>query len=403
LTPPFLPPLSPAPSPPLPPSAPPPLPPMMPRVLGGVSSVTDLLALVMVLLPILATFLGTIRSKVRPREKWSTCLMAANQIVSQIYYYRLRTDKYDVNKPSGGEEGEEDVSPKKKQALARLDFVNTAADIYSNAISTEVSKGGALKMDKVAKLQHQREGDRNKFQTILHRHVTEYLYGKKMAKTSHEKPKGSAVKPTDGPLAGGKANPKKVLTQKEMAKRLAERKKATEKMMEGGKAEPEHEPSSDLADDLVSQMDIESYIDCRVRPLTDRCERRAPTVSRRFNLLEALALIANTSGAVLAIMGFADWVAITVAIASVAMALNDYFYVPAQLAATNRAVQDLHNLIVWWDSLSLVQRKTPAVKLRCANTVENAVLALCAAQTAVSPALPNQEAEADDEEEDKKK
>ena len=157
---------------------------------------------------------------------------------------------------------------------------------------------------------------------------------------------------------------------------------------------------SDFVDDLVSQMDIETYIDCRVRPITDTIEKRAPTMSRRFNALEGLGLIANTSGAVLAIIELADWVAITVAIASVSMALNDYFYIPSQLAATNRAVQDLHNLLVWWDSLSLVQRKTRAVKLRCASTVEGAVLALCASRTAVSPALPNEQVE--DEEEEKK-
>ena len=154
-------------------------------------------------------------------------------------------------------------------------------------------------------------------------------------------------------------------------------------------------------------------------------------------MLEGLGLVFNTAGAVLAIIGYADFIAITVSAAAVMMALNDYFYIPAQLSETNRALSDLHNLITTWDSLSLVQvvpaarhamgsalycafsapyampspmtssrvpyvslpaqRKTRGVKQVAAQTCEGAVLALCQSRTAVSSALPNQDAGADEE------
>lgn len=66
----------------------------------------------------------------------------------------------------------------------------------------------------------------------------------------------------------------------------------------------------------------------------------------------------------LAVLDFAQWIAITVAVASVAMALQDYFYIPSQLGVSNTAIKDIHNLLNWWDSLSLVQRKTRKVKER---------------------------------------
>ena len=50
----------------------------------------------------------------------------------------------------------------------------------------------------------------------------------------------------------------------------------------------------------------------------------------------------------------------------------------------------MHNLLSFWDSLSLVQRKTRAVKQRCVDTVEGQMLAIIAAQTAQSPALPGE-------------
>jgi len=164
------------------------------------------------------------------------------------------------------------------------------------------------------------------------------------------------------------------------------------------KEEEEEGGESPFHDDLVSQMDIETYIECRVRPIVNKLELRAPVMSKRFNACEALSLCANTAGAVLAIQGKPDWVAITVSIASMAMALVDYFYIPSQLGATNSALKESHNIIGWWDSLSLVQRKTRAVKARCATTIEGGVLALCAARTAVSPALPSEAVQEDDDE-----
>jgi hypothetical protein len=79
------------------------------------------LGYIMILAPILATFVGTIRTKMRPREKWSTCLMASNQIVDQIYRYRLRTAPYDTSKNPPTKEGEEpvEVSPKMREMNAR--------------------------------------------------------------------------------------------------------------------------------------------------------------------------------------------------------------------------------------------------------------------------------------------
>ena len=151
-------------------------------------------------------------------------------------------------------------------------------------------------------------------------------------------------------------------------------------------------------DDLVSQMAIETYIACRVRPLTSYLEKRALLMSRRNQFLEFAVIVTNTSGAVLAVLSLADWIACTVAISSQCMALIDYFYIPAQLAATNKALEDCHNLLSFWDSLSLVQRKTRAVKKQCCLTVEGAMLDLCSSRTAVSSALPSDQPREEPEE-----
>ena len=162
--------------------------------------------------------------------------------------------------------------------------------------------------------------------------------------------------------------------------------------------EPQGGGDSDMIDDLVSQIPIETYIACRVRPLTVYLEKRAIVMSKRNQMLEFAVVSLQTAGSVLAVIGQADWIVLTVAVSSQCMALIDYFYIPSQLSATNSALEKAHNLLSWWDSLSLVQRKTPKVKLTVSETVENAVLALIAAQTGVSPALPNEQAGEEEEE-----
>ena len=50
-----------------------------------------------------------------------------------------------------------------------------------------------------------------------------------------------------------------------------------------------------------SQLDLETYVECRVRPLANTIERRAPSISRRQQIAEIGSLLANTTGAVLGV------------------------------------------------------------------------------------------------------
>jgi len=162
---------------------------------------------------------------------------------------------------------------------------------------------------------------------------------------------------------------------------------------------PDPNASRAPPDDLVSPMMVETYIDFRVRPYVDYLERRAPVMANRYRALEFGGMLSNTAGAVLAVMGMADFIPITVATAALCMAVGDYFYVPSQLGAANGALEECHNLLNWWDSLSLVQLKTRQTKLKACQTMEGAALNLIASRTAMSPALPGEGGGEEEEEE----
>lgn len=396
------------------------------------------LGYIVILAPFLATIVSTIRIRMRPREKWATCLMAANQIVDQIYRYRLRTDPYDTSKNPPSKDGDEPIviPPKQREINARKEFIDTCTKIYSAAISAEVAKNGALKMGTMAMLETSTNSDERKlFQMMLKDHVEGKLLGKKISKlrgapAMKTRPAKYAIVPASDELMKnaldlktsqtGKASKKakKGIIQKQAdaldamvsgkiedaldkVNEIAD--KAVEAVTEatgGGVEESDDDVDDTLGvkksggkDDYMSQMSIESYVEARLRPYTAFLERRARILARQALIFEHVSMFANTSSAVMAVLGLASYVAISVAISSVALALLDYFYMLAQLGYTNRALEEAHNALLYWDSLSLVQRKKVSVKRKMANLMEGNVLALCSIRTGISAELPN---EADD-------
>jgi len=382
------------------------------------------------MLPLLAALVSTVRARLRPREKWGTCLMAASQIVDQIYKYRLRTDKYDTQAaPPPDKDGNiPEISPKMRETNARQMFVETVGQIYSGAISTEVSKGGALKMSNAVKLQTQNDEGRQQFESYLQGHIKNKLHAgneefkgaaaaslskgqKKAQKEAQKQAKAMAASAATGALAkkggmlgkllGGKSNKIAAAMAAQATDMMDEEVKAgAQGVGVGGAADAEDDTGGgmDEVDDMVSQMAVETYVACRVRSIADYLEKRAVVMSKRNQTLEFAIVAINTGSSVLSVVGYADYISISTAIASQCMALLDYFYIPSQLVTTNKALENCHNLLTWWDSLSLVQRKTRAVKKQCCLTVEGALLEMVGARTTVSTALPGEQGDAPEEE-----
>ena len=61
---------------------------------AGVGGLGDFYGLILVLFPIMASLIGMIRGKIRPREKWSTCLMAAHQVPACPLHMALNSNAW---------------------------------------------------------------------------------------------------------------------------------------------------------------------------------------------------------------------------------------------------------------------------------------------------------------------
>ena len=90
-----------------------------------------------------------------------------------------------------------------------------------------------------------------------------------------------------------------------------------------------------------------------------------------------------------------------VALVAVFSSLIEYTQLRNQVVSVNLAVRDLQTLTMWWDSLSLVRRRTPEVTERIVSATEQAFLDIVVAHTtaASNTQISVEKALADEEEE----
>ena len=133
---------------------------------------------------------------------------------------------------------------------------------------------------------------------------------------------------------------------------------------------------------LVCQGDSPARI-FRVRPLVEHYERLAVRLAGRLQLCEILGFCIASSGAVLAAFHFEEWVTLTVALVAILVAVVEFSQLRNHLIAVNLALRDLQKLIVWWDSLSVVRRRTDDAKARAkvVDIAERAVMQVVEAHT----------------------
>ena len=100
-------------------------------------------------------------------------------------------------------------------------------------------------------------------------------------------------------------------------------------------------------------------------------------------------------------IGLTEWISLTVAIVAVLTGIIEFTQLRNQVVSCNLALKDLQKMELWWNSLSLVRRRTPFVKAQIVGTTERAYLDVVDAHTtaakntqrAVEKSLDGEEAE----------
>jgi len=148
----------------------------------------------------------------------------------------------------------------------------------------------------------------------------------------------------------------------------------------------QNDKSANVIDDdyLAGPLSVDSYMAYRIRPAISRLQKHVNKLSWRLSGIEIAGFVIQSSGSVMGTLKFDEWVALTVVIAAVLQGFIEFMQLRNQVTSINLALRDLQGLTVFWDSLSIVRRRTPAVKMQMVKTTESALLLVVQSHTTAS-------------------
>jgi len=318
---------------------------------------------VIVVVPVLSGVVATVMQRKRALQKWSVLYASSMQIVAEIYKFRARVLEYDVpsvhshqEHGSGKEAEEARVSGHGASArLTRMKFVTCVQKIFSNVLDGDMSndalnaKGGSLQGGKL---------DVKVAEAVLQNHVEKNLLH--LGRTARKGWKLSKVTPDlDSTMQKKKSAAKEDIT-------------TTVDIFDDVEE-----------DDLRSPISIETYMQRRMKPMLLYYSSKAPKMSRKLSMLEYLIMFLDGALVILALPGDLNhWVSFTVTVRVLIMNIIQYTAYAPQLGSLNNGVRDLQNLVTWWDSLSVIDRRTRNAKLLAVSTVEQVMLNHASSRTA---------------------
>ena len=284
---------------------------------------------IIVILPVVSAFVSTTRTRLRNVDKASICDGAAALIQSEIYSFRARIGKYDASTAKGSDAEKAGRAP-------RTVFVEEIQRLFGYVMDSDVGSSGALTFSKTGECARlvPEQGLKSPFYTALRNHVAAHEMTIKL--------------PRVDPAAGD-----------DRGRHLFD------------VVEP---------DDLVTPISIESYVHFRARPTAAYLELLAPRVSLWLSSLEMASNFVTSGGAVLALANRGELVSFTVAVAVGINNVIEYYALRPQLDAANSGIRDVQNMLTWFSSQSLVDRRTRQSKSHAVAVVEQAIVGLTMAR-----------------------
>lgn len=117
-----------------------------------------------------------------------------------------------------------------------------------------------------------------------------------------------------------------------------------------------------LRDDGFALVTAEDYVTFRLKPQILLYQELSPYLNKMSGRLQVASytLTAITTG--LALIGYSYLVPIPVALMSALMSIADFEQLSVRLRNVNQCKMQLDNLQIWWESLSMVEKRLPVNK-----------------------------------------
>jgi hypothetical protein len=112
-----------------------------------------------------------------------------------------------------------------------------------------------------------------------------------------------------------------------------------------------------VIDDGFDVLTADEYLAVRAKPALERLKRQLPPLSHRKETLQALTYITTGTSVLLGTLHMDLYIAITTAAVSLLTGIMEYQKLEATVINLNNASRTLAHMMMWWDSLSFVERR----------------------------------------------
>jgi len=295
----------------------------------GVESYHDELTFMCGVLPLLSGFFLTVNSRFAPIVKWAYLQSAATRITGEIYRYRSRVGQYTARGSDAFERFRNTSAAKKDLPMlsSRAAFQHALENIQVVTLSSELRLDQLYTPREAARADH--------FRT---------LYG---AVAKEEKNSMGTSFISLYPAGDADLSFFSMLGIREQ--------------------------DDQARDDGISFIVAEDYVKFRLEPIIREMERQQPSLSRSYYGLHTILFILTTMSALLALLELDCWIPVVVAVSSAVATAMDYTAVQARLLNASQVLMALKNLLIWWESLSMVQKRLPINKATLVESAETAI------------------------------
>ena len=100
---------------------------------------------------------------------------------------------------------------------------------------------------------------------------------------------------------------------------------------------------------------------------------RAPVTSCKASAVTGTTIFLSVLSSVMSTFGLVVWIPVALALASALSVWASFQMWELRLTLTNSAVHQLHTILIWWDSLSLIRKRSAESKQALVSFTESVI------------------------------
>jgi len=128
-------------------------------------------------------------------------------------------------------------------------------------------------------------------------------------------------------------------------------------------------------DDGLSALSADMYAKIRLLPMAAFYSKKAPGLAMTLHVSAILGVVLSVASSALSTFDLSVYIPAALAVSGAVTAWTSYQQIDLRLLQTNAALNQLNQLLVWWDGLTMIEKRVPSHKETLVKSTEACIQA----------------------------